>query len=499
MNAGDLPPDTGLNKRLPGARLALCLLLAVNLFNYIDRQVLSATIPEIEKQLLPAGGDNKAKLGLLSTAFMVSYMVFALPFGWLADRMPRWYLIGLGVIVWSLASGASGLAGTLAAPPFNQGGLAVLLGTFGFLLLTRCLVGIGEAAYGPVAPDMISDLYPVRQRGYVLAWFYAAIPVGSALGYVIGGEVTKVWGWPWAFYLVVPPGLLLGILCFFMHEPKKGGADLPGSHSGQPIDAPRTTHITGYPNPPAMHAHTAPKKAGFKDYLILARTPSYVLDCLGMAMMTFALGGIAVWMPDYVTTRLLKEYSPAQLQAIGNETAVLAHVNRTFGLIVVVAGLVATILGGLTGDWLRKYLSGSYFIVSATAMFLGFPLFVAVLYAPFPLAWVLIFVTCFCLFFNTGPSNTILANVTHPSMRASAFAINIFVIHVLGDAISPPIIGAVADAYPVDGRGDLKMGFLAVSGTILLGGIFWFIGSFFLARDTALAPHRLDAKSACPG
>ena len=120
---------------LPGARLALILLLAINLFNYMDRYVLAATLPAIEKTLLPDGGPNdKFLMGLLTSAFMISYMLFSPLFGWLADRTSRWLLIGIGVVLWSLASGASGLATA-----------------YGILLATRCFVGIGEAAYGPAA------------------------------------------------------------------------------------------------------------------------------------------------------------------------------------------------------------------------------------------------------------------------------------------------------------------------------------------------------------
>src|SRR5437588_2141803 len=140
-------------------------------------------------------------------------MLLSRLFGWLADRSRRWLLVAIGVILWSLASGASGLAPT-----------------FLVLFLTRCLVGVGEAAYGPVAPSVIADLYPVSQRGSMLAWFYAAIPVGSALGYVLGGQVTGLTGdWRWAFYILVPPGVLLGMACFFMPEPRRGQSETPSA------------------------------------------------------------------------------------------------------------------------------------------------------------------------------------------------------------------------------------------------------------------------------
>jgi MFS family permease len=173
-------------------------------------------------------------------------------------------------------------------------------------------------------------------------------------------------------------------------------------------------------------------------------------------------------MPDY-----LKEY-----RHVTGSTGTL------FGLILTVAGIAATLLGGLAGDKLRGRFPGSYFLVSAVAMFAGFPLFLGVLYAPFPFAWVFIFLACFCLFFNTGPTNTILANVTHPAMRAAAFAVNILLIHALGDVISPVIIGIVSDKW------NMNVAFLLVGLMFVVSGIFWALGVRHLARDTELAPTR---------
>lgn len=480
------PPSTA-ETPLPGARTALVLLLLINLFNYIDRQILAANVTPIERQLLPyrepdsirlsstigmlaspsayapltaaaalsperatQGEENKERIGDLVMAFMMSYMLIAPLFGWLANHMPRWRLIAIGVALWSLASGASGLAGTLHTSQWVAGGgIAVFFGSFGFLLLTRCFIGVGEAAYGPIAPTLISDLYPVKIRGSVLAWFYAAIPVGSALGYILGGLL----GWPDAFYWVVPPGLLLALWCWLMPEPKSGQADL---HHGQAMRTPR-----------------------LREYLVLLRTPSYVLDTLGMTAMTFSIGGIAIWMPDYI-------YS---YRGVAN----LDRVNHIFGGIVVVSGLSATLLGGIAGDRLRPRFAGSYFLVSGLSMLVAFPLFLAVLYVPFPWAWLFIFLACFFLFFNTGPTNTILANVSHPALRAQAFALNILVIHLLGDAFSPKLMGRIADRFAVGGQANMNAAFLAVSGMILLGALCWLAGTPFLARDTARAPTRLDA------
>ena len=194
---------------LPGAWSALVLLLTINLFNYIDRQILAAVEPEIRATFFAPNDINAmAKTGSLATAFLFIYMFSAPLLGWLADRMSRWLLIGVSVILWSLASGASGLATT-----------------FAILFATRLFVGIGEGAYGPAAPTILADLFPLQIRGRILAYFCAAIPVGSALGYVVGGLIGNHLGWRWAFYLVTPPGLLLGMICFFMRDPREQVSD----------------------------------------------------------------------------------------------------------------------------------------------------------------------------------------------------------------------------------------------------------------------------------
>lgn len=426
-----------------GAKSALALLLAINLFNYIDRQVLSAVLDWINATpgFFPPhskvaafmswfqsrfGFEPKmALLGLLTTAFMVVYMVTAPVFGRLAERHSRWGLIGVGVVLWSLASGASGLATT-----------------FGVMLLTRCCVGIGEAAYGPVAPAILSDYYPVRIRGQVMAWFYAAIPVGSALGYVVGGIVAhSSLGWRWAFYLEAAPGILLGLWCFRMRD-RRSGAEIPASANS--------------------------KFVRWRDYLVLLRTPSYVLCTLGMIAMTFSIGGIAVWMPFY-------------LEKLGSQPGLTGDPTALFGLLIAASGLVATLLGGVAGDRLHTRFSGSYFLVSGVAMLAGLPLFLAFFYVPFPFAWILLFLACFCVFFNTGPTNAILANVTAPALRAGAFALNILAIHALGDAFSPLVIGLVSDRY------SLRRAFLLMGVMFLLSGGLWLWGMRHLDRDTALA------------
>ena len=409
-----------VSKKLPsGARTALLLLLVINLFNYIDRQILAALEPDIRTTFFAASDVNRmTKTGLLGVAFFVTYMISAPILGLLADRFSRWIIVGIAVILWSLASSASGLAAT-----------------FWILFATRIFVGIGEGGYGPAAPTILSDLFPIETRGRIMAIFCAAIPVGSALGYVIGGLIGVHLGWRWAFYLVAPPGLLLGLLCFWQRDPR-----VPANHLAQ-----RTS------------------RRGISDYLNLFRTRSYLINCIAMTLMTFVIGGLGFWVPAYLRYR---NQSPAVGVTI-------------FGLITVVAGLVATLLGGVIADRLRSRFPGSYFWVSGIGMLIACPIFIVTLYIPFPAAWIAMFLAIFFLFLNTGPSNTALANVSLPAVRATAFAANIFVIHALGDVQAFWLLGYIG------GHTNMHVAFLVVSGIIFASGLAWLLGVKYLPADTA--------------
>jgi MFS transporter, Spinster family, sphingosine-1-phosphate transporter len=411
--------ESGWTKPLGGARSALFLLLGINLFNYIDRQILAALEPDIRASFfVPEDVNAMWKTGLLGDAFFVTYMISAPILGFLADRISRWLIVGSAVILWSLASGASGLAAT-----------------FGILIATRIFVGIGEGGYGPAAPTILADLYPIERRGRIMAIFYTAIPVGSALGYVIGGLIGAQFGWRWAFYLVTPPGLLLGLLCFWQRDPRVA----------------------------AHHVVQKSPRRRFADYLRLFRTRSYLINCIAQTLMTFVTGGLGFWAAAYLRYR---NQSPDIGMTI-------------FGLITVVAGLISTLLGGVVADRLRSRFPGSYFWVSGIGMLIACPLFIVTLYIPFPAAWITMFLAIFFLFVNTGPSNTALANVSLPAVRATAFAVNIFVIHALGDVQAFWLLGYIG------GHTNMHVAFLVVSGMIFASGLAWLIGVKYLPGDTA--------------
>ncbi|HJV64690.1 MAG TPA: MFS transporter [Geomonas sp.] len=401
-------------------RYALTLLLAVNLLNYIDRQVLFAVFPLIKIDL----AISDTALGFLGSAFMLSYLLIAPLFGWLGDHWSRVRLCSGGLVVWSLATALAGFA-----PGYRT------------LLAARATVGVGEASFGTVSPGLISDFFPKDKRGRVLSWFYLAIPVGSALGYLLGGILGERFGWHAAFLMVGLPGLLLALPIWFMRTPPRGG------DSATPVPA----------------KEQAKPAAG---YGTLVRNRSFVWNTIAMATMTFAIGGLAQWIPSFLY----------RTHALNVEKG-----NTLFGAVTVVAGIFGTLLGGWLGDRWQKKTSKGYLLVSGWGFLVGTPFAAwAILAHDLTACMAAIFVAEFFLFLNTGPLNTVIVNVTPPSIRAMAFAVNIFFIHALGDAISPSILGWLSDQW------GLRAALLVTPVVMMLAGVFCFICGRYVARDMEL-------------
>jgi MFS family permease len=392
-------------------RYALGLFLTVNLLNYIDRQVLYAVFPLIKESLQI----SDTSLGLLGSAFMIVYMCAAPIFGWLGDKGCRTGLAASGLGIWSLATVLAGFSSG-----YNQ------------LLGARSLVGVGEASFGTVAPGIISDYFPQEKRGRVLSWFYLAIPLGSALGYLLGGFIGARYGWQTAFLMVGAPGLLLVI----------------------PMALLKTVEFR------------KEERSAIGVYKALLKNRAYIYNTLAMTAMTFALGGMAQWMPTFLN----------RSHGLSVERG-----NLFFGGLTVVAGIIGTLVGGWLGDYFQKKRPDGYLLVSGWGFILGIPATLFALTAShLPTALAGIFLAELCLFLNTGPLNTVIVNVTRHDMRAMAFAANIFVIHALGDAISPTLIGFFSDRW--------GLGNALLSTVIAIGfaAMFCFICSRKIAADLVI-------------
>jgi MFS family permease len=418
------------------AGFGLAVLSFINLFSYLDRYVVSALIESLKHSEL---GLSDANLGSLMSGFLVVYTLTAPVFGALGDRRSRPRLIALGVACWSFATALSGFAGSYLT-----------------LLAARASVGVGEAAYVTIAPSLLSDYFPVRQRGRVMAIFFCAIPVGSALGYVVGGLVDKHYGWRMAFFVAGVPGLLLAALCLLLRDPPRGVQDTDAAHT----DAAHTGAAHADPAGAVPAASPGPKSAPTtlpKDtwaaYGRLVRNKPYALTILGYAAYTFAVGGLAVWMPAFLE----------RARGIPRSEATVS-----FGAIVVITGFIGTFVGGWLGDYCAKYSRQAYLWLSAIATLVAAPFVWMALTTNSHTVYLLCMVWAqLCLFLSTGPINAAIINLVSATERATAIALGVFAIHLLGDALSPPLIGALSDRF------SLAQAVKIVPIAVVIGGCIW--------------------------
>jgi MFS family permease len=352
---------------------------------------------------------TKTQIGYLTSAFLGFYMIAAPFVGPLADRYSRKLIIVMGAVFWS------GL--TL---------LTAVTHTYTELLVRHTLVGIGEATFVTIAPTFVADLFAEEKRGRILGVFYLALPVGSAAGYLLGGYLSPHYGWRFPFYIAAAPGFLLALAVLFLKEPKRGQFDTLK-------ETPERGTILG-----------------------LARNPAFLTATLGMAAMTFSLGGIQVWMPQFLYSE--RHYS-------------LETANLMFGIIIVVDGILASLAGGWLGDYLLPRMKSSYYLVSAVSLGLGVPVMMVALFARGKAMVPAIAVAAFLLLLNTSPLNAALINSVGAHIRATAIAVNIFIIHILGDVPSPTMMGWVADKHSLQLAFILPVIAMAISSIILFYGM----------------------------
>jgi MFS transporter, Spinster family, sphingosine-1-phosphate transporter len=398
-------------------RTTLVLLTALNLLNYIDRSVLNAVQPLIQNEFHV----NDAQVGRLTTVFLIFYTLAAPLMGPLADRYSRKLIIALGAFAWSGA--------TL---------LTAVTHSYDALLIRHTLVGVGEASFVTISPTVVADLFPESMRGRVLGFFYLAIPVGFALGYPIGGYFGTHYGWRMPFLLAGPPGFVLGALVLFLGEPARGQFD------------------------------SLEETAERGTVLGLRKNPAFVTATLGMAMMTFAQGGLLVWMPTFLSR--MRGYS-------------LLQANNLFGVIIAIDGTVASLAGGWLGDRLMRRTKSAYYLVSAASMGLGIPVMAVALFNRGRAMVPGIALAGFLLLLNTAPLNAAVINSVGAHIRATAIAVNLFAIHFLGDAFSPWLIGKISD------QSSLESGFISTVVATALSSAILFYGMKF-APDMRIGDSR---------
>ncbi|HYG99522.1 MAG TPA: MFS transporter [Terriglobales bacterium] len=391
-------------------RATLALLTGLNLFNYIDRYVLFAVQPLIQAEFKVSDTD----LGLLTTGFLICYMVSAPLIGLVADRVSRkWIIIG-GAVVWSVAT-------LLTAATYD----------YRTLFIRHMIVGVGEASFVALAPAFISDLFPEEKRGRALGIFYVAFGMGPGIGYLLGGHLGHDYGWRAPFYVGAIPGVILAAAMMFIPEPKRGATD------------------------------TIPDTRERTSWRGLFSNGAFWTATFGMAMINFAIGGLSDWMPTFL------------VRVHGMQ---LNHANYVFGSITVVNGIAAALLGGWLGDRLLRRTSAAYYMLSAVAMLLAVPIMYVAIHSSGNLMFATVAIGEFLLLLNTSPLNAALVDSVSGRIRASAIALNLFVSHALGDAISPTLIGYISD------RRSLQTGFLATIVAVVVGVVMLFYGMRFAPR-----------------
>ena len=381
----------------------LALLTGLNFLNYLDRFIVAAVLPRIREPVAMGGlGLSYFEAGLLATVFLLGYFITAPIFGALADRGRRKGLIAFGVVTWSVATAASGMVDSLGA-----------------LLVCRVIVGIGEASYATLAPTIIDDLTPPEQKGKALAVFYAAMPIGAAAGFMLGGFVQAQWDWRTAFLIGGGPGIVIAVSCLLIVEP------------------PRILRQAGVKAASALRT--------------LVRIVLYRRIVLGYCAHTAVVGAFSHWGPTY-----LSDHYDMKLESAA----------FWFGLVTVAAGFLGTLIGGRWADRLhardpvpaglahdapatRRSINGMLRIC-AIGVAVAAP--TAALAFLSPWAWgffVLVFFVELGLFVGTSPINAAMLRGVPPELRASAMAIAIFAIHLFGDLWSPSLLGLFADHAPL--------------------------------------------------
>jgi len=384
-------------------------LTALNLLNYLDRYVSAATLPLILRDL----AISDAQGGLLQSLFIVAYALACGPAGWLGDAGKRLRIVATGVFIWSVATVASGLAPT-----------------YGWLLLARAVIGIGEASYAIVTPSLLSDCYPAERRARILGVFYAAIPIGSALGYIVGGLIGEAHGWRAAFFVAGAPGAVLAFSLLLLTEPTRGALD-------------------------NVHAGATPLGLGPSLRALVSRR-SYLVNTAAQIIYTFSMGGLATWMPTYF---------------VRERGIPLASAASTFGVLLVVAGFAGTLAGGRLSSVVARRYAGADFIVAGWSLVVSIVFTLFALLAPEPIVfWPAMFVTLLLIFINIGPVNAAMANVLPAELRARGFAVTSVLIHLLGDAASPWLIGFFSDQVGLRAPVLMTGCLLAAAGVILLAG-----------------------------
>jgi len=401
------------------------LLFLLYMFDYIDRMVVSSLLPYIKAEF----GTSDTKLGMLMSAVYLSIVILTFPVSLIIDRWSRRRTIGVMAALWSLATAA-----------------AALTKSFGALVTTRTFIGIGEAGYAPGGSAMISGLYPIEKRSWMMGLWNAAIPLGSAIGVAGGGLIAAHWGWRSAFGIVAIPGLIIAILFFVSKDYKTVKLIKNG-----------VARVKG--------AKIEKIKMTTRDLIReFSEKPSLLLTYFGMMFVVFTTTSLLFWLPSYFS----REYGIPQ------------QASSTKASLVMLLALVGAPLGGYLVDrWRRKKLNarlvfpGITSVVAAVFCFLAFVVFKdSAQYIS-----LLLFGVTVTMFIPAAGAVT--QDLVHPGLRATSYAIAVVIQNSLGAMLGPVIIGAISD------KTDIGTALAILPVFVLIAGVLFLIGSLLYKKDIA--------------
>ncbi|XP_030649482.1 protein spinster homolog 1 [Chanos chanos] len=440
------------------AAWTVAVLCYINLLNYMDRFTVAGVLPDIENFFKISDSNS----GLLQTVFICSYMILAPVFGYLGDRYNRKFIMCGGITFWSIV--------TLASSYIQRD-------YFWALLLTRGLVGVGEASYSTIAPTIIADLFVKEKRTTMLSVFYFAIPVGSGLGYIVGSKVDEAAGdWHWALRVTPALGLVAVLLLLFVvKEPKRGAVEERPEH---------TLHRTGW----------------VADMTALCRNKSFVLSTFGFTAVAFVTGSLALWAPSFLfrAAVFIGEKQPCRKDPCDASDSLI------FGIITCVTGILGVATGLMVSRYLRKKTPRADPLICASGLLLAAPfLYLSIVFAQISTVatYIFIFLGETFLSMNWAIVADILLYVVVPTRRSTAEAFQIVLSHLLGDAGSPYLIGVVSDSlkrsesYMWEFR-SLQISLLLCSFVAVGGGAFFLATALFIERDRQRAENYVPSDDA---
>jgi MFS family permease len=410
------------NERIPAySWYALAVLTAVYVLNFLDRTLIYILFTPIKKEM----SFTDLQLALLgTTSFVIFYTLLGIPFGRLADRTVRKNLIAAGLATWSLFSGLTG---------FADG--------FWSLFFCRVMVGVGEATLGPAALSLISDYFPTRMRATVQSVYSSGIAIGGGLAFFLGGWIGQVYGWRWAFYLLGFPGLILAVAVFFLRERPRG-----------------------------ITESAAATARGSADWRSLLRSVPLRYLYVGFALFALASNNLGIWGPTfYVRVHKLS----------------LLTVGTAAGLLSILVGIPAMILGGYYSDRLSRRLKGGRMAFSALTAALAVPLWIAVLFVDNMVLLVSANVLLYALLLMwVGPGTAEVHDIAGPNLRGLGIGIFFSIVNITAYGIGSPLIGRMTDSLGGGANPDaMRWSLLICPIACALGALMLWMGSNARSRE----------------